>query len=444
MLYMFYFFTFYAFLPGVFSRMFGFRVFKRGISDTAISLTFDDGPDPVYTPRLLDLLKQHDVKATFFVVGKHAEQHPEVLLRMHREGHAIGIHNYLHRSNWLMRPKSVAKQVSRTSDIIERITGEKPRFYRPPWGIMNLFDYTSRNSLEIILWSMMAGDWRKSTGPDKIRKRMLRHMKGGHIYLLHDCGNTFGADLDAPENTLQALSHFIPTALGQAFSFVRIDELVELTAKAVTKQVNPLRKAVVFAWLLWERCFHVLFQLKSAVPNDPKSFLHYRIMDYNGETIPLTEGELLRPGDRVVELHMNNELLYEFGRKARSPLQLAIQLIRAMEKTMPKLAEALLRRKDAASIKAVLGTTMVNRGVEQFGFTVADMPRGWFSFVTRIYLKFLLSVIHPQGKDRLEQRTEMLVPKRIAISMNEVTRRYGRTMNEVATSAVDSKDGHSA
>jgi hypothetical protein len=142
-----------------------------------------------------------------------------------------------------------------------------------------------------------------------------------------------------------------------------------------------------------------------------------------------------------VELHMNNELLYEFGRKARSPIQLAIQLIRAMEKTMPKLAEALLHRKDAGSIKAVLGTTMVNRGVEQFGFTVADMPRGWFAFVTRLYLKFLLSVIHPHGKDRLDQRTEMLIPKRIAISMNEVTRRYGRAVTEVATSTVESTDG---
>jgi peptidoglycan/xylan/chitin deacetylase (PgdA/CDA1 family) len=435
MLYLFYFFTFYAFIPGLFSRMFGFRVIKRGLSDSDICLTFDDGPDPVYTPQLLDLLKLYHVKATFFLVGKHAAAHPEVVRRMHREGHSIGIHNYLHRSNWLMHPRTVAKQVQMTSNIIESITGEKPQLYRPPWGIMNLFDYTSRNNLQIVLWSMMAGDWRKSTGAEKVKKRLLKHLEGGHIYLLHDCGNTFGADLEAPANTIKALEEFIPAALHQGYHFVRVDELVEVTGRMAQKSISFRRRSVVAFWLLWEQCFHVLFRLQSAVPGDPNSFLHFRVIDYDGETIPLTEGESLRAGDRVVELHMNNKLLYEFGRKSRSPVQLAIQLIRAMEKTMPYLANIILERKDAASIKAVLGTTMVNRGVEQFGFTVADMPRGWFTLLARLYLKFLLSIIHPQGKERLGQRTEMLVPKRIAISMKEVTRRYGTAMNTADATA---------
>ncbi|MCI3923690.1 polysaccharide deacetylase family protein [Paenibacillus sp. TRM 82003] len=426
------------------SRWFGYRVIKRGISDKDISLTFDDGPDPVYTPMLLDLLKKHDIKATFFVVGKHAEEQPALLRRMHEEGHAIGIHNYIHRANWLMHPKSVSKQIRMTSDVIERITGEKPKYYRPPWGIMNLFDYTSRNEVQIVLWSMMARDWRKSDSADRIRDRMLKQLKGGEIYLLHDCGNTFGADLEAPANTIHALGHFIPVALQQGFRFVRVDEMMRVTEKMTQRHVGFARRAVVSAWLLWERCFHVLFRLQSAIPNDPNSFLHYRVIDYRGESIPLSEGQTLRSGDRVVELHMNNELLYEFGKKARSPVQLAIQLIRAMEKTMPMLAESLVRRKDVDSIKAVLGTTMVNRGVEQFGFTVADMPKGAFSFTTRIYLKFLLSVIHPQGKDRLGQRAEMLVPKRIAISMQEVSRRYGAAVEEVATAAVESPDGQLA
>ena len=438
LLYLFYFFTFYAFLPGLFSRMFGFRVIKKGHSDIEISLTFDDGPDPVYTPKLLDLLKRYDVKATFFVVGKHAEAHPDIVRRIHEEGHSIGIHNYLHRSNWLMRPKSVAKQVRRTSEIIESITGVKPKFYRPPWGIINLFDYTSRNDLQIVLWSMMAGDWRKSTGAERIRDRMLKRLKGGQIYLLHDCGNTFGADLDAPDNTIKALEHFIPSALERGFAFARVDEVVQrIAAAAPPKGEHPLRKSVVSLWLLWERAFHVLFGLESAVPGDRKSFLHYRITEYHGEAIPLAEGDLLKKGDRVVELHMNNELLYEFGRKARSPVQLAIQLIRAMERTMPQLAATLLRRQDAQSIKALLGTSMVNRGVEQFGFVVADLPKGWFSYATRIYLQFLLSAIHPQGKQRLNQRTEMLVPKRIALSMKELARRYGETVTEAAAAKVE-------
>lgn len=442
LLYTFYFFTFYAFLPGLFSRLFGFRVFKKGLSDKDICLTFDDGPDPLYTPLLLDLLQEYNAKATFFVVGKHAEDHPELVSRMHREGHAIGIHNYLHRSNWLMRPKSVSMHVQKTSAIIQGITGEKPTLYRPPWGIMNLFDYTSRRNLQIVLWSMMAGDWRKSTGADKILARMLHHLKGGEVYLLHDCGNTFGADRDAPENTIKALKKFIPAALESGYSLVRVDELMKATEKQARKRPGPIRQAALSAWLLWERCFHALFRLKPASPLNPKgSFLHYRITEYSGETIVLGDDDRLERGDKIVELHMNNELLYEFGRNARSTVQLAIQLVRAMEKTMPQLAEALLRRKDLATIKAVLGTSMVNRGVEKFGFIVVDLPKGWFSFMTRIYLKLLLSIIHPQGKDRLGERKEMLVPKRLAMPMKEVILRYGEGVTEAAAGTSNAADG---
>lgn len=116
------------------SRLFGYRVFRRGIGRTDYGLTFDDGPDPHYTPLLLDLLKRYDAKATFFVVGSHAERHPEIIKRMHDEGHLIGIHNYVHKTNWLMRPATVRKQIDRTDEIIFSITGERSTYYRPPWG----------------------------------------------------------------------------------------------------------------------------------------------------------------------------------------------------------------------------------------------------------------------------------------------------------------------
>ena len=134
-------FIFYAFIPGILTRIFGFRVFRRGTGSNDFALTFDDGPDPLYTPRLLDLLKQYNMKATFFLVGSHAEKHPEVVKRIHSEGHLIGIHNYVHKSNWFMRPVTVRKQVKRTDDIIYSITGERSSYYRPPWGIVNLFDF---------------------------------------------------------------------------------------------------------------------------------------------------------------------------------------------------------------------------------------------------------------------------------------------------------------
>lgn len=437
MLGLFYFFTLYAFLPGLFSRMFGYRVIKKGISDMHISLTFDDGPDPLYTPKLLDVLRKHGIKVTFFVVGKHAEAHPDIIRRMHAEGHSIGIHNYSHRTNWFMRPGTVARQVDRTSELIRRLTGEKPQYYRPPWGIINLFDYTSRNDLQIVLWSAMPGDWRTSAGAAKIYDRMRKQLKGGQIYLLHDCGRTFGADEDAPQHTIEALERFIPFAAEQGYSFVRVDELVQVTGRMVRKRVGWGRKALVAAWLLWERCFHAAFKLQSAETDVRRSFLHYRLTQYHGESIMLNDGETLQSGDRVAEIHMNNALLYEFGRKSRSSMQLAIQLVRGMERSMFPLAAALMARKDVSAIKAVLGTTMVNRGVEQFGFTVTDLPKGWFARLAGLYLKVLLTVIHPQGKKRLGERAEALVPKRIAISMREVARRYGAVAEEAKAGVSD-------
>ncbi|KHF34701.1 Peptidoglycan-N-acetylglucosamine deacetylase [Paenibacillus sp. P1XP2] len=92
LLWLFYISSFYAFIPGLITRIFGFRVFRRGSTEHAYALTFDDGPDPQYTPQLLDLLKKYDAKATFFVVGSHAEQNPELVKRMYDEGHLIGIH----------------------------------------------------------------------------------------------------------------------------------------------------------------------------------------------------------------------------------------------------------------------------------------------------------------------------------------------------------------
>ncbi|WJH35220.1 polysaccharide deacetylase family protein [Paenibacillus sp. CC-CFT747] len=85
-----------------------------------IALTFDDGPDPVYTPRLLDLLKERGIRATFFVLGSKAEKHPDLIRRMHEEGHQIGIHNYTHLSNWLMTPWGSANAISAARRISSR------------------------------------------------------------------------------------------------------------------------------------------------------------------------------------------------------------------------------------------------------------------------------------------------------------------------------------
>ena len=216
----------YTVVPYFLTRGIGLKVFKRGKESSKIAFTFDDGPDPIYTPILLDLLKKNEVKATFFVVGSKAEKHPGVIGRMHQEGHLIGIHNYVHHSNWLMSPWKVRKGLEDTAQIIETITGVKPVYYRPPWGMLNLFDFLKRSRYKIILWSIMAEDWRTSGGSEKIKHR-LSNIKGGDVILLHDCGDTPGAELDAPRNTINALKDVLQQVKTKGLTCVRVDELLE-------------------------------------------------------------------------------------------------------------------------------------------------------------------------------------------------------------------------
>lgn len=414
----FYFFTFYAFLPAFFSRMFGFRVFRRGRTEREIALTFDDGPDPVYTPQLLDLLKRYDARATFFVVGHHAEQHPELIRRMHEEGHDIGIHNYVHYPNWFMRPRAVKRQVHRTSDIILSITGTRPQFYRPPWGIVNVFDYANLDRLQIVLWTSMFGDWRRKVGAERLYRRMRKKLRPGQVFLLHDRGDTFGADPEAPAQMLAALERILQDGVRLGYRFVNMREMIALTEANKQKRKRNTasgtgavsgkfpgngsgigfgKRLLVAVWMLWERLFHLLFRLR---PIGDGSWFHYRITRYTGKELPLGGGDALKPGDRVMELHFDNRMLYRVGLTSTSGIHTALRLIRKLEELLPEVARHFDRLPDKETIRGIYGVTLIHQGAESFGFRLFDLPNGWFRRLTNVYLHVLMAVIRPAGARR--------------------------------------------
>jgi len=216
----------YAIIPYMLSTWAGVGAFKKGKRENEIAFTFDDGPDPIYTPELLDLLKAHRVKATFFVVGERAERYPALIKRMHEEGHLIGVHNYIHHCNWLMYPWTIKKGLDRSANIIEGIIGEKPKFYRPPWGMMNIFDFVIHPRFHTILWSLMVGDWKSKGGAEKRVRGILNNVKSGDIILLHDCGETWGADEDAPHYTIEGLKIVLQEVHSRGYHCVRIDEMM--------------------------------------------------------------------------------------------------------------------------------------------------------------------------------------------------------------------------
>jgi peptidoglycan-N-acetylglucosamine deacetylase len=219
-------FILYTVIPYILSSWVGFGVYRNGIRKREIALTFDDGPSPKYTNELLDLLYKHQIKASFFVVGSKAAKHPEIIQRMDREGHLIGIHNYVHQSNWLLTPLQVKHGLEKSAQIIENIIGVKPSFYRPPWGVVNLFDFFIHKNYRIILWSLMVGDWRSKGGSKKREIRLLERVKPGDIILLHDCGDTWGADVDAPLYTIEALRRVLPELAKRGYTFGRVDEMI--------------------------------------------------------------------------------------------------------------------------------------------------------------------------------------------------------------------------
>lgn len=220
----------YAIIPFVLSRWIGLGVYKNGgaeaVRERQVAFTFDDGPNPKYTMELLDLLKNHHVKASFFVVGTNAEKYPDIIQRIHQDGHLIGIHNYVHHSNWLLTPWKVKQGLERSALTIERITGKKPSYYRPPWGMLNLFDFFIHKHFHIILWTLMTGDWRSKGGSKKIEERLLKGIKPGDIILLHDSDENYGADENAPYYTIQALKLVLRELSDKGYHYVRLDEWI--------------------------------------------------------------------------------------------------------------------------------------------------------------------------------------------------------------------------
>ncbi len=398
---------------------FQFHVFKKAHTRKEIALTFDDGPDPRFTPRLLDLLKKYNVKATFFIVGEKVEKHPDLIRQMHQEGHLIGIHHYVHQSNWFMSPKRSLQYLRRTADIVENIIGIRPIYYRPPWGLNTLFDFTQKE-FKMVLWSLMVGDWWSFIGKKGIEWQIRKRIKGGSVIILHDSGDTVGANATAPHQMLEALERLLPE-LSAKYQFVKIDQLIHLEQR-IYKHLSWGQRIVSRLWLKWERIFRKLDQLETI--DEENQFLYFKQRKYLGKTIQLNKDEQLQHGDQIIEIHLNNELLFEMTSQSKSEVQLAIQLIRSMNQLLPKLAQKIVPQ--LKEVKALYGVTMIYRGTKQFGFTVIELPKGIFSWLTRFYLRLLLLVLHPDGSNRLKTKNERLQPKIIAMSSHDLIKKYGK------------------
>lgn len=185
-----------------------------------IALTFDDGPHPKETDKVLDVLKKYDVKATFFIAGKHANWYPKPLVRASEEGHEIGNHTFNHQDISNLSSSQIQEEMKQCEDILVKLTGKKPTLFRPPYGSYKkeaLAELAKDNGYKIILWTTIdARDWQNPPA-SKIASTIVNNAKNGDIILLHDY---------ATDNTVEALNILIPEMKSKGFEFVTVSELI--------------------------------------------------------------------------------------------------------------------------------------------------------------------------------------------------------------------------
>lgn len=184
-------------------------------------LTFDDGPSKEFTPRLLDVLKMYEIKASFFVVAAFAKENPQIIKRMQREGHYIGLHSLNHKSAYLMTPWGSKNDFAESKRILHDL-GVKVSGYRPPWGHLTPWTrkYARENGLEVILWDVMAQDWRGDISSEEIRDRLKERSANGDVICLHDGRGK----KEAPARMIAALEKMIPEWIEKGYGFRRVDE----------------------------------------------------------------------------------------------------------------------------------------------------------------------------------------------------------------------------
>jgi peptidoglycan-N-acetylglucosamine deacetylase len=192
-----------------------------------IAMTFDDGPSEKLTPKLLNLLAAHHIKATFFVIGQNVAEHPEILQRAIHEGHEVGNHSWSHPNFGKMSDESVRRQLKMTEDAITNACGVRPTLMRPPYGSLSARQKRwihEEFGYRIILWDVDPLDW-KRPGAKTVTNRILAQTRAGSIVLSHDIH----------PGTIEAMPDTLSQLEAKGFKFVTVSELIAMAKPATPK-----------------------------------------------------------------------------------------------------------------------------------------------------------------------------------------------------------------
>lgn len=208
---------------------------SQGSSDKPeIALTFDDGPNPTYTPQVLSILHQYGVSATFFVIGEQVQAYPNLVQQEIAMGHIVGNHSWNHPHLTTLSADEIHTQLGNTSDAIERASGVRPSFFRPPYGAYNyqVLLQASNLGLQPTLWSVDPQDWNGPPSSDVIIQRVLNMAHNGSIILMHDGGGD-------RSQTVAALPTIITQLHIRGYQLVTVPQLINDAGQANTGQSSP-------------------------------------------------------------------------------------------------------------------------------------------------------------------------------------------------------------
>jgi peptidoglycan/xylan/chitin deacetylase (PgdA/CDA1 family) len=372
----------YNFLPEIFLHTLGIGSWKRQYSP-GVSLTFDDGPDPVYTPQLVEVLAKENITACFFLVAEKVRKYPEIANLIKEHGHTIGSHGYLHRHAWLMSPLQTWRLWDKSMEILRTTVGREPDYIRPPWGGMNLalFLWSLFRKKKIVVWNACGRDWEGNRPCAKIIDSILKKSREGTIVLLHDSGG----DTGAPANTLDCLG--------------------ELAAKIRTTLKLPLVPLFFPEWSLakrigfrlWEKWEHFYAKINHIDRIDENNIFRLTLNRYKGPDLIGENGRLLASsGDLVGEIHFDNIRFQSVGTNLTG---ISIRALKQARQSLPRLAKYVALHPEYQNVKVFLGVTLINRGVKGLGFNVQEyaMPN---AKVIGFLQKIIMKVYHPAGKAR--------------------------------------------
>jgi len=188
-----------------------------------IALTFDDGPDPRWTPRIAEIIESAGVRGTFFVIGERAARAPGVVRDLAAAGHEVGNHSWSHVSFWRTGPRRTREEIARGHDVVGTLTGRAPRLFRPPWGHVNaaMFPALRRCGERCVLWSIQPEGLR-ARAPEAQVARVLARRHPGAIVDLHDADGVPGA----PARLAAALPAMIEGLRAAGYAFATAGELL--------------------------------------------------------------------------------------------------------------------------------------------------------------------------------------------------------------------------